>query len=66
MDFEEWYEAYYRTQLEHPDKETARVAWNSALVVASNKCFESDGWDMHPKDYGKLVLSCQATSPPTK
>jgi len=60
MKFEEWWDMFEGSD---SVKEIAETAWNAALLVAANKCFESDGWDMHPKDYGKLVQSCRSEPP---
>jgi len=62
MTFEEWYSLYAPPEdfdNRHAQLSMAETAWNAALLVAANKCYESDGWDMHPKDYGKLVESCR-------
>lgn len=57
--FEEWWDCF---EGEDSVKDIAEAAWNAALLAAANKCNESDGWDMHSKDYWKLIISCRVDS----
>lgn len=60
MTFEEWWDLF---EGDDSTKEIAATAWNAAILAAAKKCNDSDGWDVIPKDYARLVLSCRVELP---